>query len=117
MAKRIWLASYGKHVYCCSGRPHSCHNLRLLEADANDDSHPPELVRATDQINEILTELRPQAPAEHHLALIDANVGLLLVWAEKIERPDDLSPYVTAESPQEEINAALGLTGGDRSGA
>ena len=111
MAKRIWLASYGTHVYCCSGRPHSCHNLRLLEAEENDDFHPPELVRATDQINEILTELRPQAPPDRHLALVDTNVGLLLIWAEGIERPDDISPYVTAQSPQEEINAALGLAG------
>jgi hypothetical protein len=111
MARHIWLATYGKQVYCVRGRPNTCNNLRILEADENRNFHPPELVRATDQINAILTELRPQAPPDRHLALIDTNVGLLLIWAEAMERPDDISGYVTAQSPQEEITATLGLTG------
>jgi hypothetical protein len=114
MARHIWLATYGKQLYCVRGRPNTCHNLRILEADVNGTFHPPELARATDQINAILTELRPQAPTDQHLALIDTNVGLLLVWAEATERPDDISGYVSAQSPQEEIDATLGLKGGER---
>jgi hypothetical protein len=114
MARHIWLTTYGKHVYCVRGRPNTCNNLRILDAEENADFHPPALVEATGEINAILRRLREDAPPDRRLALIDTNVGLLLVWVEATERPDDISRYVTAQSPQEEIDAALGLKRGKR---
>jgi hypothetical protein len=108
MAKRIWLCQRKKKVYCCSGRPNTCNNLKLLQAE---DSyfHDEALIEATDRINAILAEVRDSAPPGEHLAMIDTTKGLLLAWAEAIEPPDDLSPYVTADSPEEDIEDALGL--------
>jgi hypothetical protein len=113
MARRIWLASYRGRVYCTAGRPNTCNNLRLLQADPEMDFNTPALARATDQINEILAELRSDAPEGHHLAAIDTYQGLLLAYAEAIPRPDDISEYVRAESPEEVVRATLGLRDGE----
>ena len=110
MAKRMWLVKdkRPKALWCCSGPPYNCENLRLLQAEESH-LHDRALIRATDRINAILDEVRQQAPDGHHLALIDTTMGLLLVWAEAMERPDDLRPYVSSESPPEQIRRALGL--------
>src|SRR5215213_9675177 len=108
MARRIWLARYGSRVYCCSGRPNTCNNLRLLQA-AESGFHDQRLKEGTERINEILAELRDAPPEGAHLALIDTNEGLLLVWATGIDRPDDLTDYTWHQSPQEEIRSVLGI--------
>jgi len=108
MARRIWLCERKKKVYCCRGRPNTCNNLRLLQAE-DSPFHDEVLIGATDRINAILDEVRDAAPEGLHLAAIDTTTGLLLVWVEAIEPPDDLSPYVTADSPEDVIEDALGL--------
>jgi hypothetical protein len=109
MARRIWLWGSSR-VYCCSGRPNTCNNVSLLQAEASE-FRGGELAEATEQINQILDGLRGQEPEGKHLALIDTSLGLLLVWAEAIERPDDISQYVRAESPEDEIREALRISG------
>ena len=109
MAKRIWLCETKKKVYCCKGRPNTCNNLQLLQAEESF-FHDETLIGATSRINAILAEVREYAPTDQHLALIDTTTkGVLLVWAEAIERPDDLGPYVTPFSPEDEIERALGI--------
>lgn len=106
--KRIWLARYGNQVFCCAGRPNTCNNLRLLKAEESE-FHDEAVIEATSRINAILAELKPRAPENHHLALLDTSLGLCLVWAKRIERPDDLSGFVRATSTEREITRALRL--------
>jgi hypothetical protein len=113
--RRIWLYGAGRHMFCCAGRPNTCNNLSLLQAEASE-FHDSRLQEATDQVNRIFAGLQSQAPEGHHLALLDTSLGLLLAWAEESERPDDLTPYVSADSAEGAIRDALGL-GGEASAA
>jgi hypothetical protein len=106
--RRIWLATHQGRVYCCSGRPNTCNNLSLLSAEESQ-FHDDKLSRATAEVNDLFARLHAEAPAGTHLALIDTTFGLLLAWVEGIDRPDDISEFVRAESPEEEIRQALGL--------
>jgi hypothetical protein len=108
--RRIWLARMAGHVYCCDGLPNTCSNLTLLQA-AESEFHDAVLIEATDQVNEILRRVREQAPRGRHLALTDTSLGLLLVWAEAIDPPDDDANYVSAESDEAAIRGALGING------
>jgi hypothetical protein len=109
MAKRrIWLAEHHHQVFCCRGRPNTCNNLSLLDAEKSP-FHDDALIQATGEINEIFTRLREQAPVDHHLALIDTGLGLLLVWAQATDRPDNVRAFVRYESPEDEKAQALGL--------
>jgi len=80
----------------------------LLEAECSE-FHDKRLQEATERINEILDGLREAPPNDTHLVLTDTSVGLLLAWAESIDRPDDLAPFVTADSEEDDIREALGL--------
>jgi hypothetical protein len=107
---RIWFAGGRTHPKCCDGAPDSdvCHDLRLLEAEESD-FHDRRLIDATEAINEIFMRLDERPPPDRHLALLNTGLGLLLVWAEAVPRPDDISQFVTYRSPAEEIREALGL--------
>ena len=100
MAKKHWHVGAG---LCCSGPPNNCHRARLLQADESD-FHDAVLIRATDQINEIFKELEEKEPPGRHLRLVDTGLGPFLIYAVEIDRP-----FVTSESPDEEIRQELGL--------
>jgi hypothetical protein len=89
---RIWFAGGRTHPKCCDGAPDSdvCHDLRLLEAEESD-FHDRRLIDATEAINEIFMRLDERPPPDRHLALLNTGLGLLLVWAEAVPRPDDIS--------------------------
>jgi hypothetical protein len=115
--KRIWLSGGPKHPYCVDGTPDSdvCHNVSLLQARESD-FHDQVLIDATRAINTILERAPmqpapPNRPPNTHLALINTSLGLLLVWAEAIERPGDISEFITYRSPEEAIRDALGIEG------
>jgi hypothetical protein len=107
---RIWIAGNKKHPQCCDGHPDSdvCHDLSLLEAEESD-FHDRALIEATDRINEIFNRLDERPPEGRHLALLNTGLGLLLVWAEGISRPKEISDFVTYRSPEPQIREALGL--------
>jgi hypothetical protein len=106
--RRIWLYGGQQNMSCCLGRPNTCHNLSLLHAHESD-FYPDALDRATNQLNELFAQLNADAPEGQHLALIDTSLGPMLVYAKAIERPADISGYVTAWSDESEIREALGL--------
>ena len=108
--KRIWLGGSKRNPVCCDGPPDHdvCHNFSLLQADESD-FHDRWLIEATESINHVLRDVGEHAPPDRHLALINTGLGLLLVWSEAIERPNDISGYVTYESSEEEIRDALNL--------
>jgi hypothetical protein len=107
---RLWFAGKKNHPKCCDGTPDSdvCHDLSFLEADRSD-FHDRSLIDATQDINKIFMRLEERPPRDRHLALLNTSLGLLLVWAEGVSRPDDISEFVTYRSPAEEIRDALGL--------
>ena len=106
--RRIWLYGARNHMFCCAGRPNTCNNLSLLQATASE-FHDSRLQDATDEVNRIFAGLQSDASEGRHLALLDTSLGLLLAWAEAIERPSDISDYVTAWSDEREIREALGI--------
>jgi hypothetical protein len=107
---RLWYAGGKKHPKCCDGHPDSdvCHDLSFLEANRSN-FHDRRLIDATEEINKIFMRLEERPPDGRHLALLNTGLGLLLVWAEAVTRPDDISDCVTYRSPAEEIRDALGL--------
>ena len=34
--RRIWLYGAGNRMFCCAGRPNTCNNLSLLQAEASE---------------------------------------------------------------------------------
>jgi hypothetical protein len=110
---RLWFAGRRKHPKCCDGTPDSdvCHDLSLLQAEESE-FYDRRLIDATDQINEIFRRLEERTPEDRHLALLNTGIGLLLVWAEAVRRPNDISRFVTYRSPEGEIREALGITDG-----
>jgi len=109
---RIWLCGTARHMLCCAGRPNTCNNLSLLEAEPSE-FHDSRLREATAQVNRIFAGLQADAPQGQHLALIDTSLGLLLVWAEAtVTPPPDDAPYVSADSEEDAIRGTLGLDSG-----
>jgi hypothetical protein len=113
-SKRAWKAAEdGDDVWCIDDPNHHCHNFSLFIA-TDRAFQPPKLREASNRINEMLRDLREDAPPDRSLVLLATSLqddqgghGLLLAYAQI--RAAAPSKGVTYDNEEGEIRDALGL--------
>lgn len=89
---------------CTDGQ--SCSQARMLNAKESK-FHDASLADASRKIDEILSSI-PADPSGRQLSFLHTKMGTMLAWVRHdVDVPKGSS---TAESPDEELSAALGLT-------
>ena len=112
--KHEWKAGeYRGEVWCVGARDHHCHNWSLFLAD-DSAFHNARLRDASNRINEILSDLRREAPNGRSLVLLSTSLedergghGLLLAYAQTRDDPPPGEKYVTYDSEEDDIRRAL----------